>query len=134
MKQDKGLRLTDEDYDRLVKDYPLLDFSFEDDYREEAEILKQARIAKVKAHYEKNWMSPEECAECQVQWVSVLKEYKITVDSPTSLKASVDTLIREARKEGYKKGVFADKKFGEMDIQQAFKEGVDKTHEACDET
>jgi len=32
-------------------------------------------------------------------WVSVLKKYKITVDSPESLAVSVDILIEEAKKE-----------------------------------
>jgi len=31
-------------------------------------------------------------------WVSVLKKYKVTVDSPESLAVAVDVLIEEARK------------------------------------
>jgi len=38
-------------------------------------------------------------AEAGAKWVSVLKKYKITVDSPESLSASVDILIEEARKQ-----------------------------------
>ena len=35
------------------------------------------------------------------------------------VKAHYEQQIQEARKDGYKKGVFADKKFGEMDVLEA---------------
>lgn len=41
------LRLTDGDYEELARLYPLLDFSFEDDYREETEILNNERFVKI---------------------------------------------------------------------------------------
>jgi hypothetical protein len=37
--------------------------------------------------------------ESDSKWVSVLKKYKITVDSPESLEVSIDILLEDARKE-----------------------------------
>jgi len=39
--------LNDKDLDKLAKDYPLLDFSFEDDYREEVDIMRKAQAEKI---------------------------------------------------------------------------------------
>lgn len=49
---DEKLLLTPEDLDKLAKEYPLLDFSFEDDYREEVKIIREAQLAKVKQNYD----------------------------------------------------------------------------------
>lgn len=40
--------LEEKDKDILCEDYPLLDLSFEDDYREEVEVLLKAQDAKTK--------------------------------------------------------------------------------------
>ena len=42
-----SILLTEEDLDKLAVEYPLLDFSFEDDYREEVEIMRKAQLKKV---------------------------------------------------------------------------------------
>ncbi len=38
--------LSEEEKEKLITEYPLLDFSFEDDYREEVEILLNAQLQK----------------------------------------------------------------------------------------
>lgn len=40
-------RLSDEAKSKLANDYPLLDFSFEDDYKEEVALLLQAQLEDV---------------------------------------------------------------------------------------
>ena len=42
-KPDKNRLLSNEELDKLAKEYPLLDFSFEDDYREEVRIMREAQ-------------------------------------------------------------------------------------------
>jgi len=62
----------------------------------------QQRIEEARAELAKEYMSKEECGECLAQWVSALKKYNLTVDSPESLATSVDILIEEAKKRALK--------------------------------
>lgn len=59
--------LTEEGLSRLAEDYPLLDFSFEDDYREEVRIILKAQAAKSRLRTPKWIDEPDKAGE---YWMS----------------------------------------------------------------
>lgn len=54
---ENNLLLAEEDFDRLQKEQPDLDWSFQDDYRNEVRFIEEAQLAKV---LNAGYLSPEE--------------------------------------------------------------------------
>ncbi len=110
MKQD-DLLLTPEDLDKLAKDNPLLDFSFEDDYREECRIMRETQLAKVKQ---------ELCANCDTP---LLREGELEQAKHEEKKRIHQSLLLEWQKYAKKMWNLDNSQTLPPWVRQALKEG-----------